>query len=42
MLVVFQELERERQTHHVLQVQFKEMKDTLRQTEELLTVSDCL
>ncbi|XP_070711650.1 leucine-rich repeat flightless-interacting protein 2 isoform X3 [Pempheris klunzingeri] len=31
------ELERERQTHTVLQFQFKEMKETLRQTEELLT-----
>lgn len=31
------ELERERQAHGVLQFQFKEMKETLRQTEELLT-----
>ncbi|XP_069020041.1 leucine-rich repeat flightless-interacting protein 2 isoform X1 [Embiotoca jacksoni] len=30
------ELERERQAHSVLQFQFKEMKETLRQTEELL------
>ncbi|XP_013863998.1 leucine-rich repeat flightless-interacting protein 2 [Austrofundulus limnaeus] len=35
------ELERERQAHRVLQVQFTEMKETLRRTEELLTeVSD--
>uniref|UniRef100_A0A3Q1J6Q7 Leucine rich repeat (in FLII) interacting protein 1b n=1 Tax=Anabas testudineus TaxID=64144 RepID=A0A3Q1J6Q7_ANATE len=35
------ELERERQAHHLLQFQFKEMRDTLRQAEELLTeVSD--
>ncbi|KAK2857258.1 hypothetical protein Q5P01_005993 [Channa striata] len=35
------ELERERQAHTVLQSQFKEMSDTLRKTEELLTeVSD--
>lgn len=33
-----QELERERQAHRVLQVQFTEMKETLRRTEELLTV----
>lgn len=38
-LFVLQELERERQAHGVLQFQFKEMKETLRQTEELLTVS---
>uniref|UniRef100_A0A4W6G1N4 LRR binding FLII interacting protein 1 n=1 Tax=Lates calcarifer TaxID=8187 RepID=A0A4W6G1N4_LATCA len=31
------EFERERQAHSVLQFQFKEMKETLRQTEELLT-----
>ncbi|XP_037830366.1 uncharacterized protein LOC108228457 isoform X2 [Kryptolebias marmoratus] len=31
------ELERERHTHRVLQVQFTEMKETLRRTEELLT-----
>ncbi|XP_026218965.1 early endosome antigen 1 isoform X2 [Anabas testudineus] len=31
------ELERERQAHHLLQFQFKEMRDTLRQAEELLT-----
>ncbi|XP_071335578.1 myosin heavy chain, non-muscle isoform X6 [Trachinotus anak] len=31
------ELERERQAHSVLQFQFKEMKETLKQTEELLT-----
>ncbi|XP_059184029.1 leucine-rich repeat flightless-interacting protein 2 isoform X1 [Centropristis striata] len=31
------ELERERQAHSVLQFQFKEMEETLRQTEELLT-----
>ncbi|XP_044043373.1 leucine-rich repeat flightless-interacting protein 2 isoform X10 [Siniperca chuatsi] len=31
------EFERERQDHRVLQFQFKEMKETLRQTEELLT-----
>lgn len=36
-LFVLQELERERQAHGVLQFQFKEMKETLRQTEELLT-----
>ncbi|XP_078021890.1 leucine-rich repeat flightless-interacting protein 2 isoform X3 [Epinephelus lanceolatus] len=35
------ELERERHAHRVLQFQFKDMEDTLRQTEELLTeVSD--
>ncbi|XP_040888017.1 leucine-rich repeat flightless-interacting protein 2 isoform X2 [Toxotes jaculatrix] len=35
------EFERERQAHSVVQFQFKEMKETLRQTEELLTeVSD--
>ncbi|XP_067357141.1 myosin heavy chain, non-muscle isoform X8 [Channa argus] len=38
---VMQELERERQAHTVLQYQFKEMRETLRKTEELLTeVSD--
>ncbi|XP_049920935.1 leucine-rich repeat flightless-interacting protein 1 isoform X6 [Epinephelus moara] len=31
------ELERERHAHRVLQFQFKDMEDTLRQTEELLT-----
>ncbi|XP_069377182.1 leucine-rich repeat flightless-interacting protein 1 isoform X17 [Paralichthys olivaceus] len=31
------ELERERQSHSFLQFQFKEMKDTLRKTEEMLT-----
>nr|XP_046238799.1 leucine-rich repeat flightless-interacting protein 2 isoform X2 [Scatophagus argus] len=31
------EFERERQAHRVLQLQFSEMKETLRQTEELLT-----
>ncbi|XP_040888020.1 leucine-rich repeat flightless-interacting protein 2 isoform X5 [Toxotes jaculatrix] len=31
------EFERERQAHSVVQFQFKEMKETLRQTEELLT-----
>ncbi|XP_067357152.1 uncharacterized protein lrrfip1b isoform X19 [Channa argus] len=31
------ELERERQAHTVLQYQFKEMRETLRKTEELLT-----
>ncbi|KAM9334233.1 leucine-rich repeat flightless-interacting protein 2 [Symphorus nematophorus] len=31
------EFERERQAHSVLQFQFKEMKETLRQTEDLLT-----
>ena len=35
---VFQEFQRERQAHNVLQFQFKEMKETLKQTEELLTV----
>ncbi|XP_067357149.1 uncharacterized protein lrrfip1b isoform X16 [Channa argus] len=34
---VMQELERERQAHTVLQYQFKEMRETLRKTEELLT-----
>ncbi|XP_051284130.1 uncharacterized protein lrrfip1b isoform X1 [Dicentrarchus labrax] len=38
---LLQEFERERQAHSVLQFQFKEMKETLTQTEELLTeVSD--
>ncbi|KAG7214951.1 hypothetical protein INR49_008806 [Caranx melampygus] len=35
--LMYQVLERERQAHSVLQFQFKEMKETLRQTEELLT-----
>lgn len=35
----FQELERERHAHGVLQFEFKEIKETLKHTEELLTVS---
>ena len=41
MFVSVQEFEREHQAHSVLQFHFKEMKETLRHTEELLTVSYC-
>lgn len=36
---VFQEFERERQAHRLLQLHFKEAQETLRRSEELLTVS---
>lgn len=38
LCVCFQEWERERHAHSLLQFHFKDMKETLRQTEELLTV----
>lgn len=36
-----QELEREKHAHSVLQFQFTEVKETLKQSEELLNVSVC-
>lgn len=36
-----QELEREKHAHSVLQFQFSEIKETLKQSEELLNVSIC-
>lgn len=36
---VFQEFEREHQAHRLLQLHFKEAQETLRRSEELLTVS---
>lgn len=36
-----QEYEREKHAHSVLQFQFSEMKETLKQSEELLNVSIC-
>lgn len=36
---VFQEFERERQAHRLLQLHFKEAQETLRRSEELMTVS---
>lgn len=36
-----QEFEREKHAHSVLQFQFNEMKETLKQSEELLNVSIC-
>lgn len=36
-----QEYEREKHAHSVLQFQFNEMKETLKQSEELLNVSIC-
>lgn len=40
--VSWQELEREKHTHSVLQFQFSEIKETLKQSEELLNVSICV
>lgn len=37
-----QELEREKHAHSVLQFQFSEIKETLKQSEELLNVSICV
>lgn len=37
-----QEFEREKYAHSVLQFQFNEMKETLKQSEELLNVSICV
>lgn len=37
--VSVQELEREKHAHGILQFQFNELKQTLKQSEELLTVS---
>lgn len=37
-----QELEREKHAHSVLQFQFGEMKETLRQSEDMLNVSICV
>lgn len=36
-----QECEREKHAHSVLQFQFNEMKETLKQSEELINVSIC-
>lgn len=38
-LLPLQELEREKHAHSVLQFQFSELKETLKQSEELLNVS---